>query len=99
MQLVITDLRTEFGAIAGDVYVRDGGNLTLVGVIDGTLTVGVGGYAHVCGTVQHLVVRDAGGALLEGRCTGNASNLGGELTVRGGTVDGSLSGYVNTDNA
>jgi hypothetical protein len=100
---VIADLRIlvirEFGrkprAARGDVYVRDGGNLTLCGMIIGTLTVGIGGYADVRGMVDGLVVRDAGRAELHGTCHGDASNLGGELVVKG-TVGGSVVGYTTS---
>lgn len=92
MAMVITDTRTESGTIRGDVYVGDGGNLTLLGMVVGTLTVGVGGYAHVCGMVSQLVVRDAGRVQLDGACSGNARNLGGELIIRG-AVHGSVIGH------
>lgn len=95
--MVISDSRTESGTIRGDVYVRDGGNLTLYGVINGMLTVGLGGYAHVCGTVQQLVVRDAGCALLDGTCTGDAHNRGGDLTIRG-RVAGTVTGHSHIDS-
>ncbi|WP_131807568.1 hypothetical protein [Mycolicibacterium wolinskyi] len=95
MAMVISDSRTERGTIRGDVYVRDGGDLTLRGMILGTLTVGAGGYAHVHGTVEQLVVRDAGRVELDGTCTGDARNLGGELIIRG-TVKGSVIGYYST---
>jgi hypothetical protein len=93
MTMVISDTRTERGTIRGDVYVRDGGNLTLYGLIDGALTVGVGGYAGVYGMVGKLVVRDAGGAELHGTCSGDAHNLGGELTLRG-VVGGAIVGHA-----
>lgn len=96
MLKVITDTHIETGVIQGDVYVCDGGNLTLAGDIRGTLTVGISGYAHVCGTVTRLVVRDAGSVLLDGVCTGNAHNQGGELTIRQGKVDGSVIGPAFT---
>lgn len=96
MGMVITDTRSEVGTLRGDVYVRDGGDLTLLGMVTGTLTVGVGGFARVCGMVQHLVVRDAGRVELEGTCSGNAHNLGGELVIRGGVVNGSIIGHHST---
>jgi hypothetical protein len=95
MMLVISDTRVERGTIHGDVYVRDGGDLTLRGVIDGTLTVGIGGYAQVNGTVGSLVVRDAGGARLDGTCQGHAQNLGGDLTITG-TVGGQIIGHYHS---
>lgn len=92
MTLVITSSQEEHGTIHGDVIVQDGGDLILHGMIVGTLTVGVGGHAHVFGTVQRLVVRDAGGAVLDGTCTGDVRNVGGDLTIRG-TVAGTVTGH------
>jgi hypothetical protein len=93
MTKVITYPHTERGTIDGDVYVCDGGDLKLFGVITGTLTVGLGGYAHVRGIVGNLAVQNAGGAVLDGICSGNARNSGGQLTVRG-IVAGSTTGHV-----
>ncbi len=95
MVMVISDKRTESGTIDADVYVCDGGNLTVHGLITGTLTVGMGGYADVFGMVGALVVRDAGSATLNGTCNGNATNLGGDLTVHG-VVAGSIIGHAYT---
>lgn len=95
MAMVISDSRTERGTMRGDVYVGDGGDLTLFGMIVGTLTVGAGGRAHVCGMVDQLVVRDAGRVQLDGTCTGNARNLDGELVIRG-VVHGSVIGHYST---
>jgi hypothetical protein len=75
--------------------VQNGGNLTLFGKVEGTLTVGPGGRAHVCGMVQQLVVEQGASAQLDGMCTGDADNLGGDLTI-GGTVCGSLIGRSHT---
>ncbi|UNB54846.1 hypothetical protein [Mycolicibacterium sp. YH-1] len=94
---MITYAHLENGRVEGDVLVCDGGDLTMTGMITGTLTVGRGGYALMCGTVGNLVVRDAGGAQLDGWCNGDARNDGGELKIaRNARVDGSTYGYVST---
>ncbi|MET4432642.1 hypothetical protein [Mycolicibacterium sp. 624] len=97
MTKVITHSHLENGRVEGDVLVCDGGDLTLTGKITGTLTIGRGGYALVCGTVGKLVVRDAGGARLDGTCQGDVRNDGGELKIdRNAQVNGSTYGYVAT---
>lgn len=98
MTTLISDVRTEQGSVDGDVVVGSGGNLTLLGLIHRTLTVAADGYAHVCGTVQQLVVRPGGRAQLDGLCVGDAHNQGGELTVNG-TVSGSIVGRIGTQIA
>lgn len=94
MAIVISDVRSEPGAVDGDVVVGSGGNLTVRGQIRGTLTVAAGGYALVRGQVKHLVVQSGGRAQLDGMCIGDASNLGGELVIRG-TVGGATVGPVS----
>lgn len=94
MTMTVSDTKIEYGKIDGDVYVRDGGDFALHGMIVGTLTVGPGGHAEVYGMVDQLVVRDSGRAVLHGTCNGNAQNLGGELVIHG-TVKGSVIGPVS----
>ena len=85
------------GVVQDDVLVCDGGDLTLIGMITGTLTVGMGGHARIFGTVSQLVVRDAGAARLDGICFGDARNEGGELAIATqAQVNGSTYGYVTT---
>ncbi|MGY4648385.1 hypothetical protein [Mycobacterium sp. URHB0021] len=95
MTIVIANAKIEHGSMGEDVLVSDGGSLTLFGMINGTLTVGTGGYAHVCGTVGRLVVEPGGKADLDGTCSGDAHNQGGELTIKG-RVAGSLVGKIGT---
>ncbi|WP_264071658.1 DUF3887 domain-containing protein [Mycolicibacterium komossense] len=72
-----------------------GGKLTLVGGIEGTLTVGSGGYANIIGTVGGLVIEPGGRAKLRGACMGDANNQGGDFEVRG-TIKGALHGRSTT---
>lgn len=94
-RMLISDARIEGGKIQGNVRVTSGGELTLSGMITGTLTIESGGYASVGGMVGQLVVEPGGKAELGGMCTGDATNHGGELTVTG-TVCGSLIGRAST---
>lgn len=94
--IIITNSHTENGSINGDVLVQDGGDLQLYGIINGTLTVGRGGYASINGMVDQLVLVDGGGARLDGMCNGSVHNRGGELVIAG-TVCGHLSGHAEIE--
>jgi hypothetical protein len=67
----------------------------LVGGIEGTITVGSGGYANIIGLVGGLVIEPGGRAKLRGTCMGDVDNQGGDLEVRG-TIKGALHGRSTT---
>ena len=97
MTKVITGKDTEMGVVQDDVLVREGGDLTLIGMVTGTLTVGGGGHARIFGTVGRLVVQDAGAARLDGTCFGDARNESGELAISAqARVDGATYGHTTT---
>jgi hypothetical protein len=91
MSTVISGVRVKVGKTDGDVRVTSGGKLTAVGFIAGTLTVESGGYAYIIGMVGELVVDPGAKAKLPGMCTGDVTNHGGDLTIRG-SVKGALHG-------
>jgi hypothetical protein len=91
MSAAISGIRVKFGKTEGDVRVTSGGKLIAGGVIAGTLTVESGGYALIIGTVGGLVIEPGAKAKLPGMCTGDVTNNGGDLTIRG-TVHGALHG-------
>jgi hypothetical protein len=95
MTIVISRDCAESGKLLGNVVVAAGGRLRLGGMIAGTLQVQTGGYAHVCGLVEGLVVEQGGSAQLDGMCAGNVFNMGGELTISGMVV-GQLHGRMYT---
>ena len=95
MPTVIPGVRIKVAATHGDVRVTSGGKLTLVGGIEGTLTVESGGYANIIGMVGGLVIEPGGRAKLRGMCTGDVTNQGGDLTISG-TVRGVLRGRSTT---
>lgn len=75
-------MRTEAGRIEGDVVVTD--ELTLLGVVQGSVRVGTGGRLRLLGTVGHDLVVEAGGeAELVGVVKRDVTNSGGTLTVVG----------------
>jgi hypothetical protein len=91
MSTVISGIRVKFGVTEGDVRVTSGGKLMVGGVIAGTLTVESGGYAYILGVVDGLVIEPGARAKLPGMCTGDVTNHGGDLTIRG-WVKGALHG-------
>jgi hypothetical protein len=88
---VVSGVRARVGKTMGDVRVTSGGKLLAVGFIAGTVTVESGGYALIVGMVGGLVVQPGAKVNLPGMCTGDATNNGGDLTIRG-TVRGTLHG-------
>jgi hypothetical protein len=56
MSTLISGLGVKFGRTDGGVRVANGGKLTVVGVVAGTLTVESGGYGHIIGMVGGLVI-------------------------------------------
>lgn len=95
MSAVISGPRIKVGKTEGDVRVTGGGKLIAGGFIAGTLTVASGGYALILGMVGGLVIEPGAKAKLAGVCTGDVTNNGGQLTIRG-TVKGALHGRSNT---
>lgn len=94
--MVVSDTHVESGKIVGDVRVAPDGDLTVAGMVTGTVTVQSGGHAQISGMVGGLVVEPGGRAELHGMCTGNVTNhIGGELFIEG-SVHGSLAGRSNT---
>jgi hypothetical protein len=91
MSAVVSGVRVKFGKTEGDVRVTSGGKLIAGGFIAGTLTVESGGYAHIFGMVDGLVIEPGAKAKLPGMCTGDVTNNGGDPTIRG-TVSGALHG-------
>ncbi len=83
MAIVVSGNRAESGKIHDNVLVAAGGRLTLDGMIVGSLRVASGGYAHVRGLVQGLVVESGGSARLDGMCVGDVHNMGGDLVIAG----------------
>lgn len=95
MTFRITGNRTETGNIVDNVVIDPGGRLVLSGLIGGTLQIESGGYAHIRGLVNGLVVESGGAARLDGMCTGDVYNFGGELVITG-MVAGRLHGRMHT---
>src|SRR5687768_10789396 len=81
-------MHTERGTIEGDLNLTE--SLELLGLVTGSVTVGLGLTLRLLGTVEHGVRLERGGsAVIYGVVGGDVLNLGGELQVSGivkGTV-------------
>ncbi|OZE41421.1 hypothetical protein CH259_03055 [Rhodococcus sp. 05-2254-4] len=80
---IISSQVREQGKIDGSVTVVDGGDFTLQGMVTGTVVVERGGHARILGMVGTLDVHEGAVVALNGTCTGDVVDRGGDLTVNG----------------
>jgi cytoskeletal protein CcmA (bactofilin family) len=78
--VVISELYTLWGMIAGNVKVVEEGKLYLRGSIHGDLTVEFGGRVHIYGTVQGKLIARRGAKVIHGGV------VGGDILNDGGRV-------------
>lgn len=80
--LVITELYTLWGRLAGNVTVAAGGKFYLRGSVFGNLTVQAHGRAHIFGNLQgRLIVMPGAKVVHSGIVGGDVINRGGRLYV------------------
>ncbi|MGA2583744.1 MAG: polymer-forming cytoskeletal protein [Tepidisphaeraceae bacterium] len=80
--VVVYELFTLWGKVAGNITVVDGGKLYMRGSVYGDINVAPGGRAHIFGNVQGNVEVQTGGKLVHsGVIGGDLTNLGGRIHV------------------
>jgi len=80
--VIVDELYTLWGSIAGNVHVMEGGKLYLRGSVYGDVVVEWGGRVHIYGNVQgNLTVNRGAKVIHSGVIGGDVTNNGGRIFI------------------